>query len=337
MSRYVPPIVFLLLLYDVSICDDVLVPHESPTYYCGLHCVYAAAQVKGVNFEFENIIRPEFLSGDYGSTVADLVGALESVGLNGYTNDVLTLEKLRLLDCPVILHVRPPSLGRRYYHWLLFLGFEGDEVKLYDPPREVGTITQPELLSIWDGRGVIVARNRSLASFSIPLSITIVLYVLGVCLLLAFFSRRFSGSAALFVTSVAACATVHGATQSGFFRSSQALRNIQASFFDEEEVSHIEFAELTRMMNEEDCLLVDARTRSAYQRFHIPNAVSVPIDGGILNMKQAVESVREGQQVIVYCQSEQCGWAEKIATQMQVRGARNVFVYTGGVNDWKRR
>lgn len=162
---------------------------ESPSHYCGLHCVYAVAQVHGVRFNFESLVDAKYLTGRDGSTAANLSSALSDVGLHGDERAFLTIDRLRFIDQPLILHVRSPGLGAQYRHWVLFLGFDGDRLRLYDPPRDLGNVTAAELLSIWDGAGIIVGKNRQSAATSIPLSFSFAAFVAGAAILVHLLSR----------------------------------------------------------------------------------------------------------------------------------------------------
>jgi len=80
--------------------------------------------------------------------------------------------------------------------------------------------------------------------------------------------------------------------------------------------------------------LVDARSTKAFKRFHLPNSCNLPIDSGLIGLKQKVSTIPRDAQVVVYCQSERCDWAETVAARIYAEGVRNLFVFPGGVEEW---
>jgi len=236
---------------------------EAPTQYCGLHCIYAAAQVLGVEFDFDCIVRPDYLTGRYGSSASDILVALKQIGLTGSYRETMSIRNLRLIDRPVILHVRPVGMASSYRHWVLFLGFDGDSVRIYDPPRDQGKLTAAELLSIWDGVGIIVDEEGASFASSIPISISTVNIVALTGILLLFFRKRVPGVVSLIATTLIVTLTCVAILPTGFYRSPLAVKNVQACFF-KNKIHRIEFEELDGLIHTENCQLVDARPSGAF-------------------------------------------------------------------------
>jgi hypothetical protein len=130
----------------------------SPNTYCGLHCVYSILRQNGIDIEFTELLDDRFLSHGGSSSAEDLCAALEVNGLEGRYVPAMAIDRLLLLEGPAILHVRAPGMDKGYVHWILFLGSDADGVKVYDPPREIGHCRIDELLAIWDGAAVLVAK-----------------------------------------------------------------------------------------------------------------------------------------------------------------------------------
>lgn len=308
------------------------IPHKAPSHYCGLHCVYAAAQVHDVDFDFVEILRPEYLTGQHGSSAANLSAALSQVGLSGSYKGFLTIENLRLASQPIILHVRAPGLGPRHVHWVLFLGFEGDKVRLYDPPHDNGTLTTAELLSLWDGTGIVVGKEKSLVS--IPVLGLTVLLCAAATVLIQFLGRWFQGYTLAALVSLTLALISHGLLETGFMRSQRALANVRSAFFVNS-IPVIDLDETERMAGMGDCALVDARPTRAYARFHLPNAINIPISSSYIALTREISRIEPGKKVVVYCQNDRCGWAEAVAQQIVARSDHDVFVYQGGVSEWR--
>lgn len=311
-------------------------PTESPSHYCGLHCVYAAARLHGVNLDFTSIVDPMYLSGRYGSTSTDITSALQKAGLVGCTEGYITLQRLRLLDAPAILHVRSIGTGPAYNHWVLFLGFEGDKVRLYDPPRDHGVVSTAELLSMWDGVGIIVRKAPSRFCAPVPVSALFLSAAVIVGALLRRLSRSLHGVKSFVLVAAIVAIAFHAVAPRGFLQSSDALNNVKAAFVSEI-YPDVTFDEMLALFDSDDCQVIDARMASAYASFHLPHAVNIPVDSGYIRFMRAFASIDRHKPVVVYCQSDACDWADRVADQLSARGIRDIRIYRGGVRDWKSR
>ena len=80
--------------------------------------------------------------------------------------------------------------------------------------------------------------------------------------------------------------------------------------------------------------LVEVLAPDAYQNFHLPHAINVPLGESFeRDIQQAVPN--KSQAVVVYCQSDQCDASPKAAKQLEQIGYTNVFDYEAGKTDWK--
>jgi rhodanese-related sulfurtransferase len=306
----------------------------SPSHYCGIHCVYAAAQHYGVQCDFGKLADAPYVTNRAGSSAAALLQALNDLGLHGYQNNFLTVEQLSLLDKPTILHVRAPGAGAHYQHWVLFLGLDGDQVKLYDPPRDVGTVTAAELLSMWDGVGIVVGNRGSLASLPLPVPLLFIAFVIGAVLLIGVLSRWMQGWKLIVSIAVVMAFIAHVFLPRGFLRAPNAVANVQRSF-SSTDFPIVDLDQTRRLIASGGCSLIDARLGGDFARFHLPGAVSIPIDSSYINLNSSAAAIGGRKSVIVYCQSKNCEWAEHIATQLSARGVNNIHWYRGGVNEWR--
>ena len=206
-----------------------------------------------------------------GSSAADLARALGDIGLKAYENDFMTFEQLALLDRPTILHVRTPVSKLRYGHWALFLGLDGNKVRLYDPPDDVETVTAAELLSIWDGVGLVVADRPSAALIGVPFALSFFTCVIGAVLAISVMRRWLPPWALVLTVPLAVAAAAHVLTPTGFLRSHDAIVNVQEEFVPLE-VPEIGFAETQNLAASGSCTLVE---RPAKQR-----VCQLPFTGG---------------------------------------------------------
>jgi rhodanese-related sulfurtransferase len=333
------PLSALLVIQTLGVPGDPLrEAHEAPSHYCGILCVHAAAQALGREGDFTRLLDPRFIQGKRGSTVADIRAALDHRGIPDHAARWMSLESLRNLRYPAILHVRAPCGGAEYTHWVLFLGWTADgRIRLYDPPRDHGDLAPEELLAMWDGIGIVVGnKNTSAAAFALMAPGT-ALILASVFALLVVSSFRPEGWWNLPAAAVIAAAGIHGFTPMGFLRVPRAVQQVAAAHFpaDEARIQQLDLATTSRLMADRKCRLIDARQSAAFQRFHLPGAINIPVDSSLLRFAREVESLRGQERVIVYCQNIHCQWAKKVADQLLARGVVNVGIFAGGVNEWK--
>jgi rhodanese-related sulfurtransferase len=98
----------------------------------------------------------------------------------------------------------------------------------------------------------------------------------------------------------------------------------------------IDRAELSRWMDEgRDFALVEVLSPEAYRRFHLPNAINVPVDQK--RFEAAIERAvpAKNRPVVVYCQDKTCDASPKAAKRMEQSGYAQVYDYEAGKADWK--
>ena len=130
---------------------------------CGVYSVYAAAKSLGRSPDLADLVRPEFVSRQQGSTAADLQEAAAAVGLHSAAVAGLDPIDLRRADWPLVLHVRSTPLATAYDHWVTLLRVDGDQAVVADVTRIAAGFTHvgPTLVRTSSGgpdvnkRGVI--------------------------------------------------------------------------------------------------------------------------------------------------------------------------------------
>jgi len=86
-------------------------------------------------------------------------------------------------------------------------------------------------------------------------------------------------------------------------------------------------------------LLCDARMGLLYQLGHIPGAISLPAgnrEKAFANQRATLEAARAaGRRLVFYCVDPQCPDARKTAVWVASQGFSGVWVYEGGMQEWK--
>ncbi|MCM8797564.1 MAG: rhodanese-like domain-containing protein [Candidatus Omnitrophica bacterium] len=95
-------------------------------------------------------------------------------------------------------------------------------------------------------------------------------------------------------------------------------------------ITREEFIKL--MGTKEQVKLVDVRSRENYQKEHIQNAISLPVDEIEGKVQELLD---KKEKIVVYCASFECQASVHAAQKLQALGYNNVLVYKGGLKDYK--
>jgi rhodanese-related sulfurtransferase len=95
--------------------------------------------------------------------------------------------------------------------------------------------------------------------------------------------------------------------------------------------------QLRQHVDEKSAVIVDARKPEQYQTGHIPGAINLPATQPERPLPAQLQERAKFQPVIVYCQSETCPYAERVAERLQQEGVTPVQVFEGGWQKWQRR
>lgn len=103
-------------------------------------------------------------------------------------------------------------------------------------------------------------------------------------------------------------------------------------------LSEISIEELKGMMvQKENVLLIDARSRIFYQAGHLPEALNLPQDDFERGYNQLRDQLQTngGRKIIVYCSDSDCHDSEKVAVRLVKAGIGKIAIFSGGYEAWK--
>ena len=86
----------------------------------------------------------------------------------------------------------------------------------------------------------------------------------------------------------------------------------------------------TRMINDQNALIVDVRPNAEFAAGHLPNAKNIPVD----DIAKRLGELPAGKPVIVVCGSG--NRAGKAAAALRAAGRQDVFCLDGGVAGWQQ-
>ncbi|MCX7546112.1 rhodanese-like domain-containing protein [Marinicella gelatinilytica] len=96
------------------------------------------------------------------------------------------------------------------------------------------------------------------------------------------------------------------------------------------QLKNINSDQLTRLVNQQNALLVDTRSAEDFAAGHIVNAHNIPM----AEIDQAAKKLSKGKKrpVVVYCRSGRSSM--KACQQLEKQGFEQIFNLKGGINAW---
>jgi rhodanese-related sulfurtransferase len=229
---------------------------------------------------------------------------------------------------------------------VLFLGLEGDQARIVDPPNAVQLLPLAELLALWDGTGLVISREPT-ATWSLRagawLEQGIFLGFTAAVLAAARFGgrrlgvgrRRLVPAVLLILLGIGLAAAGHVIHDEGFLHNRAAVATVIGRHFSPE-LPSLSVAEVETLLGQPHVTFLDARFPRDYESGHLPGAINLPVYAGLVERAHVLATVPLTDRVVVYCQSTHCPWGEVIAADLSFRGYPNVTVFAGGWNEWQR-
>ncbi|MCA9200211.1 MAG: rhodanese-like domain-containing protein [Planctomycetales bacterium] len=313
--------------------------HVKAEPYCGVYSVFGAAKALGcaANIDLDSIVNEEFVTSKAGSTTSDLVRAAEFLGMDATPLSLMGITSLKAVQGPLVLHCSPRGFPGSYQHWMLFLGVdEQGNAQVVDGGGGVVSCSIEQVLARWDGHAIALhVKGAKPTTFLASEVAAALLTVAGVAGAAALFSGLASvwGSyryiaqvllAVVFSAVVGNCWVGNGY--------SAVAESIDIAL-DRTPIPEIETAELKRLLGER-VTLIDCRYRDDYDLGHIDNALSVPVDAGMGTFFELVEGIKRGNTIVIYCQSEHCGFSKYSAAMFAEQGFRDILIFRPGYVGW---
>lgn len=315
-------------------------PAYYDSHYCGLYSAFAALNSLGIKLSFHEILDPRFISDRHGSTAADLMSIATTYRVESAFRTQIHPDELDRFDRPVILHTSG-VVSKQFHHWVLLLGTEGGLLSIYDPPRGRYLLSKAELMTHWDGMGVIFGKDSRSAKSSFSVSIPTV-YAFLLTIAISWFMRNMhlrdttSTLLQFLAGPILIAALWHSTVEYGFLRNPDSVSTIVASF-DNSTTPEVTVAGLEEMLKQGRVTVIDARPRHAFRKAHIPGAINIPTSTTHGELRDTLATIRKENRIVTYCASEECGWANMIAKQFPARGFNEVYVLSGGVRAWTKK
>jgi rhodanese-related sulfurtransferase len=324
--------------------------HGGP--HCGLYCVYGAARYLGTDVNFVDLVKPEYVGRERGSSLDELKRCAEDIGLEAQAVQNMDERFLRHSSGPVIMHVKEEYESKDYSHYVLFMGAENDQAVLLDS-SEIRRVSFGDLLPLMDGVGLVVSNENIGAEMVIwaqkgRLVAYTVLVFAGVVIMRVLFEKErcrkavdflwcpagtyIAQAGVLIAVGFAAAFLFHFFGDSGYLCHAKYTEPVISSHGHTflHKISKDEVKALLR----QGAAIVDARYHADFTQGHIDRAISLPIDANDNVKNDILKYLNRDRRIVVYCQSARCQYANITALWLKEKNYDNISVYRGGWVDW---
>lgn len=96
---------------------------------------------------------------------------------------------------------------------------------------------------------------------------------------------------------------------------------------------YVSLDEAVYLWKNKKAIFFDARQNEAYQKGHVTGAINVPYNSK--NIQEEVGKYKDSL-IVIYCQSHQCDYSEKLYFKLAHLEFASVVIYKGGYKSWKR-
>ena len=314
--------------------------------FCGIHSLYTAFRIEGLNVEFSTLLKPRYVGSGSGSTLSELHLAALEQGAEAEVLTNLSVADLKHLSCPAILHVKSEFDTPEYNHFLLCVPTAAGQLVLYDPPAPPARTSGAELAASWDGTALLVSARpvaldslRRWAALRVFLAATCAVAIIAPT---AFVRRRSSTCvkrsalptqcAVLLVVSSVVAASYHTAAPQGFAAQRAAVTAIRNAHFLEPP-ARVDLNQ-ARLLLQQQASFIDARSTPDYNQGHVRGAINLPPNASRSDRLRILSGLPRGTRLVVYCQNPACPYASLMAKRLARDGFSDVSVFYGGWTEW---
>jgi rhodanese-related sulfurtransferase len=321
---------------------------NTPSPACGVYSVLAALNALGIQADTQAALDIRYIGTKSGSTAHELVLLAAKHGAHAKVWSGLTREHLMLIDRPVVLHFRSDGFTGYPDHWVLYLGCENGLPIIFDPPDGLGKTTWAQVLSQWNGVGIVLSTDEipmsRFASASLLRYSHVTSLILFAWLLLNALKKfctsfcKGIGHGETFLVYSALLVFISVAIQyfqpDGIASDSDAVQVIR-SRTQPINAPSVTLEELISIgLNEPNVCIIDARYQKDFLAGSIPNAVNLPVDSTFQERVRVLRNIPKSKRIILYCQSSTCGFSDQIARFLVGNAYRDVSIFRGGYIEW---
>lgn len=325
---------------------------------CGIYALCTCMATEGLTGDCRSLVSTKYIGSVHGSTAQELAAAAKISGAHTAFFSRLTHRNLQYAQTPMILHVRSGHGNGPYNHWVAFLGYEGDLIRIRDGLSPVELLKPAELLAIWDGFAIAIAKQPISTAFLWQWQLLDYLLV-GTLWSVALFSVSYllkqwtshkrsqcgevawwkyfgllaPRAVALLGGAVLLALLLQATSSVGFFRNPTAVAEVKR-FFYESECPTVSYSEVDSALKDGSTLFLDARRYTDFSHRALPGAISLPVNCSMHQRRKFLALLPKSTPIIVYCQSAGCKYSDQVATFLKFNEVSNVRIYREGFAEW---
>ncbi|MEN3045763.1 MAG: rhodanese-like domain-containing protein [Candidatus Hydrothermales bacterium] len=116
-------------------------------------------------------------------------------------------------------------------------------------------------------------------------------------------------------------------------------KNIEVFLYSRKypEIEFIDAERLYYLIKKNEVFLIDAREKDEYIKGHIEGAVNFPYSEFYMDPAKFIDKIDTQRKIVVYCEGGFCELSFKVAEILKDLGIKDLVIYIGGFNDWKKR
>lgn len=96
----------------------------------------------------------------------------------------------------------------------------------------------------------------------------------------------------------------------------------------------VTYEQMKKIINNPDFIIIDARSPEMFAKSKIGKAINIfPYDEEAVYMPKIFDLPTD-KRIVIYCDGGNCDSSHKLAEVIKSFGYKNVFIYTGGWDDW---
>ena len=120
-----------------------------------------------------------------------------------------------------------------------------------------------------------------------------------------------------------------------FERSSGVFRSIAASDAESFPIfAGIELAEVKKVVQSKEMVLLDGRSQSDYESGHVPGAYHLAVADFEKALPVFSSRFPKDTRFVIYCRGSDCNLSRRLAESLYDKGYVQLRIYWGGYNDW---
>ncbi len=344
LCRAVAPTVFAVVTLTVA-----TVPALGQEPLCGIRSVFTAAILLGDEPLFTDVLQPEFVGSERGSSIAELERAARKLGLHAMPVTGLTTQDLRCSKSPIVLHVMTALSSANYDHFVLFAGYDGEKAAIYDGTNGLRFWTLAEIASRWDGNALVLSKQPiQITDLTAPSRKQRIYWLgaIGAAVALALHIQRSSGrppsrfvafrnqAGALLIVAGCGAWVFHRTSPNGFIVGPEAVRGVRAANASRF-LPSIDIEAARSLHRSGEAIFVDARSADDFMAGHIPGAVNFSAHTPDAQAFRIARGIFPGRRLVVYCVNPKCPYAVKVAQWLLEAQHDDVVIFADGWQAWR--